>query len=70
MGLPNTKNRREWEEKKEQIIWDIVKDTSDVISKVTGVPFYSTWKSLELTGKATGIIPKKEDTKKRKRNIF
>lgn len=70
MGLPHIKNRRDWEKRKHELVWEMIKDTSSLISKIKGIPFESARRSLELTGKATGILDKKEDTKKRKRNIF
>ncbi len=66
IGITKVKSRRDWEKKQEKIIWELIKDTSDVSSKVSGIPFESARRSLELGGKAVGIIPKKEDKNKAK----
>ncbi len=70
IGITKVKNRRDWEKKKDRIVKNLVFGTSDLVSKGTGLPFESTRRSLELIGKGTGILEKKEDTKKRKRHIF
>ncbi len=69
-GWHNIKSKSKAEEKRNKTLWRVAKETSDIVSKVKGIPFESARKSLELSGKAIGIIPKKEDTKKFKRHVY
>lgn len=69
-GLEDVKSRRDYEKKRAKLAESLFKGGLDLGSKISGAPVESTRRSLLDIGKLTGIVDKKEDTKKIKRHRF
>lgn len=64
------KGRVKAEKERKKLIERMIRNSIDITSKISGVPVYSTLKSLEIISTATGLVDKDEDVKRYKKRRY